>query len=79
MLDNKNNAKIVIELLASHLGVEPDDVSEEDSLTTDLHMQVTDMSDFLSLLEGNDINTSRIDLTEIDTVGELIEALSETI
>ncbi|KKR30697.1 hypothetical protein A2715_01615 [Candidatus Woesebacteria bacterium RIFCSPHIGHO2_01_FULL_39_32] len=79
MLDNKNNAKIVLELLASHLGVEPDDVSEDDSLTTDLHMRVTDISDFLGSLEEKGIDVDEIDLAEIETVGELIEALGENL
>ena len=77
--DNKNIAKKVIELLARHLGVEPDDLSEEDSLTDDLHMRLTDISDFLGMLEQQGLDTEKIDLSEIDSVGELIEALGETI
>lgn len=62
-------------LLAQHLGVEPEDIKDEDSFVVDLHMRATDLSDFFETL-ATSVNTSGLDLTEIETVGELIESLS---
>jgi len=60
-----------------YLGVEPDDISEEDSMAVDLHMGITEISDFLETLKDKGMVTEKIDLSEIDTVGELIEALNK--
>ncbi len=79
MTDKKSTETKVKESLAHHLGVEPDDVNLEDSLTTDLHMRPTDISDFLGILEGKNIDTSPIDLTQIETVEDLVEALTDSV
>ena len=64
-------------LLATQLGVEASDIGDEDSLTDDLQMKATDLTDFLEILENRGINTSSIDMREIETVSELIDALNE--
>ena len=69
---NKNKIK---ELLASQIGVESDDIDEEDFFTEDLHMTPTDLTDFTNVLEKEGFNTAKVDFTEIETVGDLIEAL----
>ncbi len=66
----------VLEVLANHIGVEKDDINEEDHLIHDLHMNPSDISDLLELLEEKGINTSKIDLSEIKSVADLIEAAS---
>ncbi len=65
----------LITLLSGYLGLEPEDIKIEDSLESDLHMHATEMSDFMSTLEENSFDTSKIDLAEIDTVEDLFESL----
>ncbi|OGM28427.1 hypothetical protein A2962_04700 [Candidatus Woesebacteria bacterium RIFCSPLOWO2_01_FULL_39_61] len=60
-------------LLSEYLGVEPDDIDEEDSLVADLHMKPTDLTDFVEILDTRGLDISKLELTEIETVGELIE------
>lgn len=72
--DSKDKIK---ETLAEALGVESEDIDEEDSLTTDLHMRPSDLADFVEKLKSIGIETSKIELTEIETVGELIDSATE--
>lgn len=72
---NKDIKDIVIKTLSDHLGVEPDDIDEEDSFEHDLHMRVSDLSDLMETLETVKMGTGNIDLTEIETVSDLIDAL----
>jgi Phosphopantetheine attachment site. len=82
-MDNNNKKpkesalrKTIIESLAEHLGVDYKDITDEDSLVDDLHMQPSDLTDFFSSLESRDIDTSDIDLKEIETVSDLIENIA---
>lgn len=63
--------------LSDYLGVNPEDIDDNDSLSLDLHMKASDIVDFFANLEKRGIDTSGISLTEIDTVAELIDALHE--
>lgn len=63
------------ESLAHYLGIEKDDLNDDDSLIHDLHMKPSDLSDFLETLQTNGVDTQDIDLTEIDTLGDLVESL----
>lgn len=72
----KTSENLVKKLLAEHIGVEPEDINETDSLTEDLHMSSADLSDFVSSLEVKGIDTTPLDLPNIETVGDLIEALT---
>lgn len=63
-------------LLADHIGVEPEDIEAEDYLTEDLHMTPTDLTDFTHVLEQEGFITTKLDFTQIQTVNDLIEALS---
>ena len=65
----------IIKLLSEHIGVEPDDVSEDDSFLEDLHMNPTELSDFVHSLTSLDLDVSRLNLAEIETVSDLLEAL----
>jgi len=62
-------------LLAEQLGLNSDDISNEDSLIEDLHMSPADLTDFLETLSAKNADTSAVDLTEIETVEELLEQL----
>ena len=63
-------------LLAEQIGVEPDDIKDEDAFSDELHMSAADLSDFSESLTNSGIDTSKLDLTQIETVGDLLEALS---
>lgn len=62
-------------VLADQLGVEPDDIKGEDSFSDDLHMTATNLSDFVESLSEKGLDVSKIELTEVATVEELIEAV----
>lgn len=62
-------------LLADQLGIDPEDISNDDSLVDDLHMGATELTDFLGKVEDSGIDTSGVDLREIETVEELLEKL----
>jgi acyl carrier protein len=63
----------ITKLLADFLGVEPSDITDDDSLIEDLHMTPSDLSDFSELLGKSGFDTSTLDLTEIETVSDLYE------
>ncbi len=63
-------------LLAEQLGLELEDISNDDTLNSDLHMRPSDLSDFTSTLESNGLDTSKLDFTQVETVEELIDAIT---
>lgn len=62
--------------LANYLGIEPEDVEDDSILTEDLHMKATDLTDFMEILTRMNLDTHDIDLTEIETFLDLVEALT---
>lgn len=65
--------------LANYLGIEPEDIEDESSLTEDLHMKATDLTDFLEILARMGYDTSGVDLTEIDTFLEFVESITDNV
>ena len=63
-------------LLANHLGVEPEDIENDDSLSEDLHMTAVELADFAHVLENEGYPLSKIDFTQTETVGDLIDSIS---
>ncbi|KKR44852.1 MAG: hypothetical protein UU51_C0007G0013 [Microgenomates group bacterium GW2011_GWC1_41_20] len=63
--------------LANFLGIEPEDIENDFSLTEDLHMKPTDLTDFMEMLSKMNFDTDKIDLTEIETFSDLIDALTQ--
>lgn len=63
-------------LLSEFLGTDAADINNDDSLREDLHMSPTDLTDFSQILTKNGFESDDIDLTEIETVTDLAEALS---
>ena len=53
-----------------------EDINEEDLLAEDLHMSVHDISDFVNLLGENGFDTKDIELINLESVSDIIEALS---
>lgn len=69
-------AERVTSLLAQSLGVESEDISDDDSFSEDLHMAPDKLADFVEGLSAGGFETAKIEIGELETVGELIEALS---
>jgi acyl carrier protein len=76
LTDSESITKIVRETLAEHLGVEIDDIKDEDFFDEDLHLNFAELSDFVESLEGKNIDTHKLEISEIETVGDLIEQLN---
>jgi acyl carrier protein len=72
----KNTEAKIKETLAVVLGVEPEDIHDDDSFETDLHMDPTQLADFSHNLEQNGVDTSDLDFNEIETVEDLVEILA---
>lgn len=77
-IKSKNIKNGVLKLLSEHLGIEINDINDDDSLKEDLHMSATDLSDFVHTLidKGFDIDLNC--LNTIETVSELINKISES-
>lgn len=69
--------EIVRQELANFLGVEKDDIEDESSLTEDLHMKSTDLTDFMEVVARMGMETTGIDLTETETFLDFVEALTD--
>lgn len=63
-------------LLADFLGIEPTDLTQDDSLTEDLHMTPTDLTDFLEILKKSGVDIANLDMSEVETLDDLYEKLS---
>lgn len=72
---NKINLIVKAEL-ADFLGVDLEDIDDESSLEIDLHMKASDLADFMDILKRMDIDTTSVNLSELETFSDLIEALT---
>lgn len=70
-----STASLIKDLLAQSLGVDVEDINDDDSLTDDLHMSTSELVDFVESLRERGMDTSSLDLAGIDTVAELTESL----
>jgi acyl carrier protein len=64
----------LLHILSDIIGVEPEDINMEDSLKEDLHMNAVDLAELAEKL--NTEGYGSVDLSEIDTVEELIAELN---
>ena len=62
--------------LANFLGIEPDDIEDDFSLTEDLHMKASDLTDFMEILIRMGFDTSEINFSETETFLDFIESLT---
>ncbi len=62
--------------LADYQGVDPEDIEDDSVLSEDLHMQPTDLTDFSEILTTAGYDTSKLDFTEVETFGELVDAVT---
>lgn len=67
--------KIIKRLLAECLGVESDDIKDDDSFKEELHMNPIVLTDFSQKLIENGYDTEAIDFSEIDDLENLYEVL----
>ena len=70
-------AEAVKKILSEFLGIEKDDIENDDSLKEELHMTAADLSELKQIIEDENISTTNLDFTQIETVEELIENLDE--
>jgi len=76
--DEGNKLRSVIaKSLAEHIGVEADDIKDDDFFFDDLHMNPTELSDFVHELETLSIDTTKIDMEELETFEDLLDQISQ--
>lgn len=63
-------------LLADHIGVESEDINNNDLLLDDLHMTPSDLADFFMSLEAQGYDITKLNMGEIQSVEDLVENLS---
>lgn len=61
--------------LADFLGIGYEDIEEDTFFSEDLHMNPTDMADFIEILGKAGFSVDDLDLTTIETFGDLVEVL----
>lgn len=72
----KFQENIIKDSLAQFLGIESEDINDDDFFVEDLHMTASEISDFLFVLQGKGIDISKLDIKSIETVSELTEYLN---
>ena len=63
------------QLLAEQIGVEPEDLNDDDFFFEDLHMGASEITDFAQTLENAGFDTYEIDWGSLETIGDLAEQL----
>jgi len=71
----KDIDSLIKETIAEQLGVDVEDVSADDSFSDDLHMGPIELSELIEGLKKKGIDATRINLSDVVTVSELIELL----
>lgn len=79
MEEQKNSIKKLKQILSDQLGIDPEDVKEDDRLVEDLHMRAPEITDLVEALSNEGFKTTDLELTEIETVTDLYEALNHEI
>ena len=62
-------------ILAGQIGVEPEDINDDDSFEQDLHMTASDLTDFMGNLEKEQVDISSVEISQIETVQDLYDGL----
>jgi len=78
MTQNDTREDQIIDLLAEYLGVSSDDLKLDDSLPDDLHMSASELTDFKEQLIGKGYDIENVNLGEIDTINDLIDAIGDS-
>lgn len=62
--------------LANLLGIDLEDIEDESTLTGDLHMKATEITDFTQHLASLGFETEGVNLAELETFEDLCDAVS---
>jgi acyl carrier protein len=76
MEEQQNSIKIFRQIIADHLGLDPDDIHDDDRLVEDLHMRPPEITDVIETLSQHGFKARDLDLSEIETVTDLYESLN---
>lgn len=63
--------------LVDFLGIGPEDVEDDTFFAEDLHMNPTDMTDFIEILGKAGFDVADIDLTEVETFEDLVDLIHD--
>ncbi|MBI3396861.1 hypothetical protein HY045_00130 [Candidatus Woesebacteria bacterium] len=63
-------------VIAVHIGVEAEDIHDDDDLREDLHMNASDLTDLVEKLGVSGFEITKLDLSIIETVDDLVDAVS---
>ena len=69
----KDISQKIIALLAEHMGTDEEELKNTDMLQDDINMSPTDLADFVEKLTVAGFDTSKLNLTELESVEDLIE------
>jgi acyl carrier protein len=69
--------EVIKKHLADNLGISAEDISGDDDLKEDLHMNPGELSDFIQSLKNIGYSVDLSNIATIETVTELIEIISE--
>jgi acyl carrier protein len=75
--DQEKIREKVKKLLAEHIGVEPEDINDDDAFIEDLHMNPSELVDFSEKLEIAGFDITKIDFTNLEKMEDLVEALEK--
>lgn len=76
-MDTENEIKQKVKReLADYLGIDLEDIENDSTLTGDLHMKATEITDFMELLTGLGFDSGGVNLAELETFEDLTDALS---
>ncbi len=67
--------RLIKRLISERLGVEPDDINDDDSFKEDLHMDPIVLTDFTLNLAKNGFDVEALDFSEIDSLDDLYQIL----
>jgi acyl carrier protein len=77
-MDNETNSvsQKVKRELADFLGVDMEDIEDETEFATDLHMDAVALTDFMDILDKAGLEIDKVDLAEVESFSDLIDALT---
>lgn len=76
MTEKENNiSEKIITLLAEHIGADEEEISSSDTFQDKINMSPTDLADFIEKLKTAGFDTSELDITNLKSVGDLIEGI----
>jgi len=67
--------KKVLMILAEFLGIEEQEILDEDSFADDLHMTQSDFAEFLAQLDNIGIDSQTLEIDDSKTVSDLLEEI----